>query len=205
MRSSFSSFVPVLLAGGIVLAASATSRAGEARTHDGFFLRLSAGGGGASTSISDGSDDLELSGPVADLNFAIGGCIAPNFAVHGTLWGWSMPDPDFKVGGLSGSANDATIGMSGAGIGITYYVMPANFYLSPSVGIGTLRLELDNVSVSSDTGFSLDLTVGKEWWVSDGWGIGLAGDVNYHRIPDGDIDDSWSGVGFGLRFSSTMN
>jgi hypothetical protein len=32
---------------------------------------------------------------------------------------------------------------------------------------------------SSDTGFALDATVGKEWWVGDNWGLGFAGDFTY--------------------------
>lgn len=195
----------ILLAG---LAGPALS--GEPRTHDGFFLRLSAGGGYGETEIDVSGvpflpgDNLKLSGATGDINFAIGGALKENFLLHGTIWGWAVSGPDVKSGGVTETV-DANLIMSGVGIGFTYYVMPVNVYFSPSVGLANLSVERDNVTVSTDAGFGLDLTVGKEWWVGDGWGLGLAGGFSWHSVGDGTVDDVWSGPGVGLRFSATMN
>jgi hypothetical protein len=191
-------FVAVLT---FALGAAALTHAGEPRTHDGFFLRLSGGGGYAESSL----EDVELSGATGDVNFAIGTTVSPNFAIHGTIWGWLVDGPDVKIGSASGTAGDATLDMTAFGAGCTYYFMPSNFYISPSIGAATLSVEEGGASASTDTGFALDATVGKEWWVGDGWGIGVAGTFSYHSIPDGDVDGSWKGPGFAVRFTATMN
>jgi hypothetical protein len=193
----------------LTVAATHTS-AGEARTHDGFLLRLSAGGGVANTQIDSPLGEYDINGPAGDLNIAIGGMVAPNLAIHGTLWGWaaSEPDVDFDVPLLgSGSTNlDGTVTLSAFGGGVTYYLMPANLYFSGSIGMGTLAVDGDNFEADSDAGLAFDLTLGKEWWVGDAWGLGLAGGFGYHSVPaDEDVDENWSGTSFTLRFSATLN
>jgi hypothetical protein len=199
-----------------VLMVSTSSLAGEARTHDGFLLRLSAGGGYAETAIDllpfeldtlqTETVNFELSGASGDINFAIGGMVTPNLAVHGTLWGWLVSSPDVKVDGTdAGTLDDYTVNMSAYGAGITYYFMPINIYVSPSIGLAILSVEEGGTSASTDTGFAFDATVGKEWWVGDGWGIGVAGAFGWYSVPDGDIDEKWSGPGFAVRFTATMN
>ena len=93
------------------------------------------------------------------------------------------------------------------GPGVTYYLMPANVYFSGSVGVGSLSGS-DELNGNSDTGFALDTTIGKEWWVGDNWGLGLAGDFTYLSAKDKDLVGStqnWSVTGFGLRLSATFN
>ncbi len=51
----------------------------------------------------------------------------------------------------------------------------------------------------------LDLSVGKEWWVSDGWGLGISGALGYHIVHDSDIDHFWEGASFAVRLSTTLN
>jgi len=189
----------------LAVVAAAPALAGEPRTHDGFFLRLSAGGGYGQTKVTVFDEDLKLSGAAGDINLAIGGAVTPNLAVHGTLWGWAVSSPDVELGSASGTASDATLNMSSYGAGITYYFVPANVYISPSLGLSILSIEEGGESARTDTGFGFDATIGKEWWVSDGWGLGVAGAFTYHSVPDGDIDERWSGPGFAVRFSATYN
>lgn len=187
----------------LLLVPTVTLGGGLPRTHDGFFLRLSGGGGHASTSIGEGGSKLEMSGGAADINLAIGGVVSRDLILHGTLFGWAIADPTVKLGSAESSAN-ADLTMSGFGGGITYYFMPVNMYLSPTVGLASLSLDGD-VDGSTDLGFALDLTLGKEWWVGGGWGLGLAGMFGYHSIPEKGVDESWSGTSFAVRFSATMN
>ena len=185
--------------------------AGMAREHDGFFLRLSVGGGHGDTELDDedGPGEFELSGIAGDYNFAVGGVVADNLAIHGTFFGWGVEDPDAKLidedfeaeAELSGSLR-----MTAIGGGITYYLMPVNIYFSGSVAGAKLYLDIDDLGESdSDVGIAGDFTVGKEWWVSDSWGLGFAGGMSLHSIPAGDVDENWSGKSFVLRFSSTFN
>lgn len=197
------------LVAGLVLASMCPDSAwsgGAAGRHDGFFLRLSAGFGGASSDAEDNlGNDWEFSGLTGDVNFAIGGIVARNLALHGTLWGWSMGDPDVEVNGDSDELN-GSLTMSAIGMGVTYYFMPTNLYLSGSLGLGQLELEADGGGdADTDMGLVFDATIGKEWWVSSNWGLGLAGAVGFHSIPEDGYDDNWSGVNLGLRFSATFN
>lgn len=188
--------------------ALAPANAGEPKTHDGFFLRLSTGVGAANSSIEAAGDKIDLHGVAADLNIAIGGVVSRDLAVHGTLWGWSMSDPEADVilGGLPGSGEiNGTVTMSGVGAGLTYYVMPANLYLSGSLGFGRLNLDAGAVEGDTDNGVVMDLTIGKEWWVGDAWGLGVSGGFTFHSFPDPPVDENWSGTSFAVRFSATMN
>ncbi len=180
---------------------------GSPRAHDGgVFLRLSGGVTGASTSADDGNDKVELTGGGGDLNIAIGGIIANNLALHGTLWGWSIGSPTLKLNGDEVDTGNSSISLGAIGGGVTYYAMPINIYLSGSVGLGRLRVEASTGGQArSDSGIALDATIGKEWWVGDNWGLGLAFAFTYHSIKDGTADATFSGPSYGLRFSASMN
>jgi len=184
--------------------------AGEARAHDGFFMRLSTGFGAARAKLEDSGSSAELKGAAEDVNLAFGGMVGNNLALHGTLWGWTISDPDAKLVGSGGSTTFSTKGsltMGALGAGLTYYVMPANVYFSGSVGMGSL-LGKDDVDGKSKTGFAMDLTAGKEWWVGDAWGLGAAADFSFFNAKNQDIvpsNESWAGPGFGIRFSATFN
>jgi len=175
------------------------------RDHDnGFFLRLSAGGGAAKTEITYQGSTEEFSGGAGDFNFAVGGIVSPNLALHGTLWGWLLSDPEYRVDNFTAQTN-ADVTLTAVGGGITYYFMPSNFYLSGSVGMGTLSLDAGGVSLETDAGAVIDVTLGKEWWVGNRWGLGAALGFGYHSIPDGGVDAKWSGPSFALRFTATYN
>ena len=175
--------------------------AGLPRTHDGLMLRLSGGVGFDSTEL----EDFELSGTGFDGNFAIGGMVGTNLALHGTLWGWDVSDPDVEIDDLEGELQ-GNVSMWALGGGLTYYMMPANIYFTGSLGMGKLNYEdPDGDGSDTDMGIALDLAVGKEWWVGNSWGLGVAGSMNYHSLPDDVVDENWEGISFGLRFSATMN
>ena len=186
-----------------ILLAAAVAAAGPRDHLDGFFLRLSVGGGSADTAYDDGTDDLEFSGTAGDVNIAIGGIVAPNLALHGTLFGASMTDPDFAINGATGVVN-GDITMAGLGVGLTYYIMPANIYVSGSIGSGTMELD-SFVDARTDRGPMLDVTVGKEWWVGEKWALGVAVGLQAHKFGESGMDESWSGTSKAIRFSATMN
>jgi hypothetical protein len=179
---------------------------------DGFFLRLSGGGGFASSSVNvppgylfnSSEQELTFDGGSGDLNLAIGAVVSPNLAVHGTIWGWFLSNPDVSFGRLSGSIS-ADLNLNAFGGGLTYYFMPANIYLSGSIGGGVLSINDNNLSGESDLGIVVDLTLGKEWWVGDKWALGVALGGGFYSIPDGDIDENWTGGSLAIRFSATMN
>lgn len=180
--------------------------------HDGFFLRLALGIGGGSWT-EDTEPELGFSGGGAGLDVAVGGIVATNLALHATWFATGLADPEVTLGGETlGTAEGASLTGSAFGLGVTYYVMPANLYISGSVGLAVASLRIENRDrsvdeASSDTGYAVDLVVGKEWWVSSQWGIGVALQVVHISVPD-DVEDedlTITGTGVHLMFTATYN
>jgi hypothetical protein len=195
----------------LCLALSGAAQAGpRPQTHDGFFLRLAPGVGGAGTKIESGGDEINMDGSAGVLNIAVGGMVTETMALHGTLFGWSIADPDAEIieGGTEiGSGElDGTLTLGGVGIGITNYFVPSNVYISATVGAASLELDIDGLGdAESDTGFAGEFSVGKEWWVGDNWALGVAGVLGFHSIPDSDVDENFKGPHLGVLFSATFN
>ena len=179
------------------------ANAGQPRTHDGLFLRLSGGVSFAKTGIEDDNgDEYEFSDMGAHGNFAIGGTIGNNLILHGTLWGWDLSEADIEVNDQEFNSN-VDVSMGAVGGGLTYYFEPANVYISGSLGIG--QLNFGDGFEDSDSGLAFDGLIGKEWWVGNSWGLGVAGDINYHTLPQDGVADNWNGISFGVLFSATLN
>ena len=188
----------------IISTVASRAQAGGSRDHEaGFFLRLSTGVGGAKTERAEPAPGIEVSGPTGDLNIALGGTITRNLALHATFFGWRASDP--TVNELDTGLNDATLALGAVGLGITYYFMPINLYVSPSIGPAYLVTDLTNDSEATGLGLGIDFTVGKEWWVSDRWALGVAGGFGAHVISDDDAPPNWQGASFAVRFTSTFN
>jgi len=193
----------------------ATAAAGGLpRRHDGLFLRASGGFGPVHTQIDDPTIALDFSGRAFDANVALGYMVAPNLAVHGTLFGWTTFNPDAEIA-LNGVITateelEGHVQMAALGVGATYYMVPANLYVSGTLGMGRLDFDGEDetgapVEGNTDLGLAFDLTVGQEWWVGDQWGLGVAGGFIYHSLPDSEIDETWTGSAFTVRFTATMN
>src|SRR5262245_38900549 len=179
--------------------------AGQPRTHDGLFLRLSGGVAFANTSIeANNGDEFEVGDMGGHGNFAIGGTIGNNLILHGTLWGWDISDVDLEVNEQEVNTN-ADVSLGAVGGGLTYYFEPSNIYLSGSIGVGQLSFGDSGGLEDSDTGLAADVLLGKEWWVGNSWGLGIAGDINYHSMPQDGVDDNWNGLSLGVLFSATLN
>lgn len=55
-------------------------------------------------------------------------------------------------------------------------------------------------------GLGVQVIVGKEWWMTPDWGLGIAGELTLASMKDrNDPSTSWNGGGFGVLFSATYN
>jgi len=178
--------------------------------HTGFYLRIHIGGGYGSMSASD-AYQTGFSGAGASFGIALGGSIAPNFAIFGNLFGMALSDPDLQLNGSSqGSQSGLTTTIAGIGPGAAYYFQPVNLYISGTLGLMQFQGSNSNsggTSYNSKTGYGFQGMVGKEWWVTPTWGLGVAGEliVAGGMADKNDSSIKWSGTTVSVVFSATYN
>jgi hypothetical protein len=176
------------------LLAAALASAAEAPRHQGFFLRLDLGGGWSSTSVSG----VDLSGGAVGLGIGVGGNVAENVALFGELFDVAgSPDS----GGRGPPLESLVFG--GIGIGVTWYAMPANVFLSGVFGLGTLTTRVNGADAHTNPGPVARFGVGKEWLVSPSWGLGVAGYLNLGYQRDA-VGQSWKSIAPIVAFSATF-
>jgi hypothetical protein len=187
--------------------------AGGPRDHErGFFLRIDLGGGYAETTNEMGPlPKLEYSDGTFAGDLSFGAVVKSNLAVHGTWFGWRSYSP-FVIEVLGVELDPVTL--SAWGGGLTYYFMPINIYLSANAGAGKLSGFADGSDIDSDWGLALNLSAGKEWWVKDALGVGVAVAFGYHSISDPDVNDDvsaakirddWTGTHWSIFLTMTRN
>ncbi len=196
-----------LCAGGSALAqAPSPQYYGAVNRHQGFYLNLDLGFGYLGSSFSEGGTDVKLSGGAGEFSVAIGGAVSENLILAGQFWLYSVSDPKVTVNSQSVTASGATLRLTGIGVDLVYYMMPANLYLSIAPALTSLSLEYGGVSSTTETGLGVRLAVGKEWWVSERWGIGVDGNMVLASNKDkGAGAPTWGSFAIGVAFSATYN
>jgi hypothetical protein len=66
----------------------------------------------------------------------------------------------------------------------------------------------NDISFSTDRGFSMQLKAGKEWWISKRWGLGVAltyGKTKLTNTPGGGVEELMNSNNFGILFNATLN
>lgn len=180
--------------------------------HDGFYLRMQLGPGYTSMTGEAGSTDIEVKGAGAGFSIAVGGAVAENFILFGHLIADTAMEPEVKITGVGSGTAKGSASLTGFGLGAAFYVMPANLYLSGSLLGAQISISDEDGDKVGETkvGFGMDLSIGKEWWVSDNWGVGVAGQFMAARmkdkeaIPGGTVPE-WTAWGFSIAFSATFN
>jgi hypothetical protein len=203
--------VLVLSFAALVLVVPQLAEAQDApREHDGgILIRLSFGVGSASASrdldpAEDAGEKFEMDEVGGNHNLAIGGIVGGKVALHATLFGWTVRNPNYDLDGRSQQQISGVASLNALGGGATWYFTRHNFYLSGSVGIAWLSFREDRRVLDTSTGGAVDLTLGKEWWASDRWGLGVAIGLQGYNIPSAGEDD-FQGGSASLRFSATFN
>jgi hypothetical protein len=173
--------------------------------HDGFYMRLSLGGGGASAS----GNGEKYSGGSRAFGAAFGGALTQRLILYGEFFVHTIPNPTFEGSGFSQTLDGKDVEIVGVGPGVAYYFMPLNLYLS-----GTLLLQQvqksnpngsDRAVAVTKTGVGCSLMVGKEWWMSENWGIGVAAQLLLGSAKDPYAEANWTSKGGAIVFSATYN
>jgi hypothetical protein len=103
-------------------------------------------------------------------------------------------------------------GMIGIGGGAAYY-LESNLFFAGSLLGSQLFIDDSNGNsvVQSDLGITFEGLFGKEWWVSDNWGLGVTGQVLLGVMKDQAIPGqnastpTWKLAAFSVLFSATYN
>jgi hypothetical protein len=186
----------------LTLLVHASSAGAAEPSHQGLFLRLTTGLGGAVTSLDD-EPELELRGLAGFFSFDLGGTLTHGLALHGRLSAHNLVNPSVSLAGDDlGELSDVSLSYGLFGIGITYY-FPSNLYLTGVVGASSARLEIDDDEYDSETGVGLNLDLGYEWSVGGDWGLGIAARLEHHSIPTD--TERLIGNAFGILFSATCH
>jgi len=168
--------------------------------HDGLFLRFTGGpgfglyNGTGDVVTTDGQiiGDPSNEGSQVGGSFSLGGSVGENLILHGDIW-FSIVSTEKKHSRLYQEFGTAVVGL-----GVTYYWMPANMFVTGSIGLANSFLVLhegtqtnSNEDLARDitTGVGLAVMVGKEWWVSDNWALGVAlqGEFTYAEDEDSNL------------------
>jgi hypothetical protein len=72
---------------------------------------------------------------------------------------------------------------------------------------GTASTTIDSTGTfESDNGLGAKVMLGKEWWVSENWGLGIGGQVFYANCDRGlNGSKDIKTLAYGLLFSATYN
>lgn len=174
------------------------------QTHDGLFLRLSAGGAYGYASNDFMGDSFTIRGGGLAVNMAIGYSIVENLSLEVDFtFSPVLYNPSLEANGIP-LDHDYVISWGGFGGGATFFIMPINLYLSASLGLGHMSLSAEGETVGeTEEGFYLKVMCGKEWWVSANWGLGPALIYSFGIFPD--AGHNWYAHSISGVLSATYN
>ena len=140
------------------------------RPHRGLYLSARLGAGDLRVSFAD----YMISGMTSSLGLAIGIAAANNLVVFSELYAEHVFSP-------ASNYNTATaLDLYGFGPGLKYYFTPANLFLSSSLLFSLFHMGGDDGW--SHWGVGGRFSMGKDWWVSPSWSLGLAGEVMWGHM-----------------------
>lgn len=158
--------------------------------HDGFYLSLTAGPAFGTITLDATNaafKKIEMSGAGGQFDFKIGAVIAEeeNLVLSFDVIARAISAPTLTMDGATvNTTSDVTANDVLFGAGITKYFMPGNIFISATVGVGQFSMDFNNTTSNSQEGFGFQLKGGKEWWVSDNWGLGVAAGLSYISASD---------------------
>ena len=177
--------------------------------HDGLFMRVYLGIAATSFSSTIQGSKLSWSGGGSSMGIAIGGAVSRHLILYATAFGNNTPNPSYQLNGASMSTFVGDINVGAVGPGLAYYFEQTNIYLSGAFGLAGYEVRNMNDgsrSSWSSSGAALDLMVGKEWWVSRDWGLGIAAELFTASLKDALTPGAtWSAGAASILFSATYN
>lgn len=178
-----------------------------AHQHDGAFARLQQGMG--LSGIEAGEYDqpavtTDEAAPALEMSASLGVTVSDGVVLHADLFTASQLvfDLDLFCGDDVECDPDDEVrarGFLGGGVGVTGYD-ESGFYATGGLGASSIRVEFQGGRVHRRSGLAMRAELGKEWWVSENWGLGAALGGRYIVA-----DDGWSARSASLLFTATYN
>jgi hypothetical protein len=179
----------------------------DAWTHDRLYLHLSLGLGGLGSSAQANNIKQEVGGGALSLNVAAGWTVARRLIVFAEWYGSAAGKAKTKVNGVELASDAGDASLSGLGLGVAYYFQ-RNIFVSGGLGVSHFRVATSDgdTRYQSKGGLGLHASVGKEWWVSEQWGLGIAAALATVSAEDRDLPGvEWRAATMGLAFVATYN
>ena len=177
--------------------------------HDGFYFQIAGGYAGTAMGEQVGEDLYIYSGPSANAKIGIGYALVENFILSLDIAGFVLSQPELQINGEDEGELDTEFTNSKVGLGMTYYFMPSNVYLSGSGGLAVGWVENDQEIYNTGLGYGISGGIGKEWWVGDNWGLGVGFHVDYYSLPvefsNGEVSHYTDEISLALMVSATFN
>jgi hypothetical protein len=183
-----------------------------ARLHDGWYVRLAIGAGGATDKFQYkgllASVDGKATGGMGVGEIGLGYAIKPGIILGGVLFVEQVSKPKVEVGGQAVSSN-VSIGTFGLlGPMMDWYVDPkGGFHLIGALGLASLQMK-DTTGAQRDNkpaGGGGVLGAGYELWVADEWSLGLQGRITVARMVDSSVNVNHTWTSLALGVTATYN
>jgi len=174
--------------------------------HEGVYFRVHLGPG--YTSFTDENDIITVSGAGGAFGLALGWAVTPNIIVYGEVFDDLAIDPTLTYMGSTATSNNISAGAIGLGAGVAYYFMPVNAYVSATLAMAQLSIQDTDTNEQlgeTDFGPGVSLMAGKEWWVTQNWGLGVAGQVFIGSEPEKNADFSYRTTAFAVVLTASYN
>ena len=180
--------------------------------HDGFFMRIFQGLSVGRMHGDVATGELRVAGVGFFEDFACGYAIKENLILFGEYSLEIFPDASLSGPGKNPAVVRTLPIVLTFAPGVTYYVEPQNVYVSGALGMAINQADEDSVDTRaavvkhrSKPGIGGSLVLGKEWWVSANWGLGIAFRVALARTSEIDTDYAWLLYSASALFSATYN
>lgn len=183
--------------------------------HDGFFFNYSLGLGKGKFESNIGKDQsFEYDGFALENDVKIGGMIYQNLALHLTFTDLVfMGDTKVLVKDeeIDKVAPD-DFSLFVIGLGMTYYFnFVDGLFLSGSAGVNqhmvSLAVKNKSYELTDAAGLAFMAQIGKEWWVSQEWGIGISFSFTHTASEETTVksDEDIKTNTFAVKLSATFN
>lgn len=178
----------------------------EGGRHAGLWLRLMSGPIHARLGTAGDGGATNLNGWGAAVSVAVGAAIIDDFVLYGELSGASALNPSVQAPSSEGPGHlGIALTTLGVGGGLAYYFMPVDLYVSGAVMLAQARaVERSSERLLGRTawGPATAFSVGKEWWLSDHFGLGVALRADLASLADaGGSGVTWHSVGLSAALS----